>query len=239
MSAILATSEAESFGYLVGTIISVLLLVFAVFAVKRAITKRTTGWVIVAILGVGYVIYIIYATVAGAAEPEKGASQPPPLNQTQKSSDWRTFHSPDGDFSVEVPGQLADKSKTVEGTAGKVDRFRYTMVADLISYSAERSDFVVGVLPSQPLDKFFEGFKESRLASMKGRLLEESRIELSGAKGIQLKFEVQEGKVIVVSRSYMLGDSLYSVIVVTSPSLISSPAVQRFFTSFRLSTKPR
>lgn len=238
MSIFLAISGAEAFGQLFGMIFGVLFLLFAPFAVWRAISKRTTGWVIAAVLSSGYFIYVIYAAIAGVGtEPKKQASVPPPANPPTEANAWRTFESPNGDFSVEVPGQLADKSKTVEGTAGRVDRFRYTMVADSISYSAERSDFAAGVLASQPLDKFFEGFRDSRLASMKGRLLDESRITLGAASGIELKFEVQQGEVHVVSRSYVVGDSLYTLVVVTSPSLVSSPPVERFFRSFRFNAK--
>lgn len=163
----------------------------------------------------------------------------PEQEQAIKSAHaWRTFQSPEGDFSIEVPGQLTTKSTTFDDPSGRLNRLQYAVVADLVSYTVGRSDYAAGVSTSQPLDNVFQAYKEQQLAKTKGRLLDESAITLDGARGIELRLEMQDGNIIARCRTYVLGDSVYAVMVVTSPSLISSPAVERFFSSFRLIAKP-
>lgn len=110
------------------TVFSIVLLlgvsVFFIVALVKAFSKKTTGWIVTAVLtglvGLGMVVVAIAGVVVGVS---RTASESAKLNQVLKTKN--------GGFQVTVPGSwkpLPDLNPSAEIVAGNMAREQYLMI---------------------------------------------------------------------------------------------------------------
>jgi len=147
---------------------------------------------------------------------------------------WNTFTSPAGDFSISTPAPLINKSEQINSSVGTIHRHRYYASISESYFAVERCDYPGGSVSARPVSDVLDGARDGSIAAIHGRLLKESPVALGNKIGRALKIENSARTLIALSRMYVNGDQLYSVIVVAPQSDQNNPAFGRFFDSFRL-----
>lgn len=152
--------------------------------------------------------------------------------------DWITFKSDPGRFSVLMPGPGDPKldAKTVQSEHGP-----YT--TNLFAQPSDKGIFLVGYVDYSPSfnfdnqkelianrDNFIKGLKGSKLVS-------ERPVKFGQSPG--LEFIAETDAVTVRSRVYIIGRRPYMLIAVTRKGMDDSANVERFLSSFKITTPER
>jgi len=149
---------------------------------------------------------------------------------------WRLFQDPAGKFAVLMPGQPQQRKQTQQTRLGNLEVNTFAveqpgLSAHLVTYT----DFPVEFIRAADPNKLLDNGRDEVVRRVQGRLLNESRINLNGAPGRELKLKAPGG-LIIQSRIYLVNQRLYQLIVVTPENKAASlsGSIRGFFQSFRL-----
>lgn len=152
----------------------------------------------------------------------------------QAPTDWVKFSPPGSPFTILLPAQPNEDKKVTEHSTGPYTTTLYTVV------SPQRELFLVGWVDYDPKFKFgvqaeLEANRDNFVKSAKATLLSTTPIKLGTHPGIEFKAEMP-GRADIVSRVYIVGRRPYQLIAVMPLGRDSSAMIERFFSSFKLST---
>ncbi len=161
-----------------------------------------------------------------------------PASVSFADTEWRTFTSASGGFSVLLPGIPAFSTSTDHTVVGAVVENLYSLKVSGTTFSAEYSD-----LPGAAL--FFKSDKSLYNDAREGLLKETgaveaaySDIELEGVRGKELTYDISSaGKLPALqgrARFFLRGKRLYVLAVTISAAGGEETAALRFLDSFRI-----
>ncbi|MBE9117586.1 hypothetical protein IQ249_16940 [Lusitaniella coriacea LEGE 07157] len=166
----------------------------------------------------------------------------PALARTEiAQSVWRLFASPQGDFTILMPGEpIATQATTnIDTVAVDIQGFVVQRYDDTVQYLVTRIEIpdelnITGTEPNQLLT----AMQNQILSQTNGQLVEQSRVMLGDYPGQEMKLQTvdeNDRAFVVINRIYWVDRQLYqlSVTVPTSlePSLAGSS--QGFLDSFK------
>jgi hypothetical protein len=131
------------------------------------------------------------------------------------SSGLKKFNSPDKSFSVMLPKDVKEDKQTAFTELGPIEFISYSAKAEFqeftIAYSDYPDTFVVATGPNVLLD----GSRDGAVRNVQGKLLSETKIEINGYPGRELKIESPQ-KIILKSQIYMVGKRLYQLMAISN-----------------------
>jgi hypothetical protein len=157
-------------------------------------------------------------------------------------TNWKSFTSEKGKFTVLTPGEFTEKINTTETAIGKTEyhTFLYQSEddkADNLVYMVSYCDYPEGAIHSDStelLKEFFEVTVESALKSVKGELFYSSEIKLGEYPGMLWRINYQKGTATIKTKSYLVGRRYYSIQTVTYREKGLNPLIDKFLNSFKL-----
>jgi hypothetical protein len=152
-------------------------------------------------------------------------------------STWVTFVSPDGDFEIAAPGQLARVKPAPDVVPSAVFQLTASSNGYSTYFHVKRLDFPAGTLAglsSKILDSALDGVRDQNVAATHGQLVSESPITLGSNRGREIRYSADAGNTVATERLYIVADRVYSVLAVRKPSLEADAAAARFLDSFHL-----
>ncbi|MGD2181599.1 hypothetical protein [Lusitaniella coriacea] len=166
----------------------------------------------------------------------------PALARTEiAQSVWRLFASPQGDFTILMPGEpIATQATTnIDTVAVDIQGFVVQRYDDTVQYLVTRIEIPdeLNITESEP-NQLLTAMQNQILSQTNGQLVEQSRVMLGDYPGQEMKLQTvdeNDRAFVVINRIYWVDRQLYqlSVTVPTSlePSLAGSS--QGFLDSFK------
>jgi len=205
----------------------------------------TAGSILSPILGVGGLGLILYGGFFFVHEMRR----PPEVtgvfgvgddDAADKLLEWSTVTSPDGIFSVEMPGKPLFGSRTVETDGGpaifhehslliRKDKFKYSLLVSPNSFLKEEGSPEKQIIA---LRAFYTPTLRSVIPSVKLQTVED--IFLNGLKGSRFYSTCYEGDETIISTVFIIGQQVYHAKVQCPTWQKDSKVVQRFLSSTRI-----
>ena len=129
-----------------------------------------------------FLVLVVFA-VSGCAQT--------PLQPAQAET-WKEFSSAAGRFKVVMPGDPTETSQTTESSLGKIEQHTFTLEAGFASLRVTYSDFPITLTEPGEIKKFLDHMHEGDVASIQGKLLSMTEIELDGYPGREFKVEAPD-----------------------------------------------
>lgn len=179
---------------------------------------------------------------AGKAEPETPVF--PRIAYDERA--WKEFESTEGGFAVAFPGKPGLKVLTVEALAGPITNHVHGLDIGVAVFAVTYADmpFTVPTGDKEAINRAFDAGNARALSGAGGRIISEEPISLEGYTGRAVFYHDRDGA-LTHNRSYIVGNRLYQLTVV-SDDYRQSPAedrrffkglIDRFFASFKLTRK--
>ncbi len=149
-----------------------------------------------------------------------------------QQSQWREFAPPSGDFTVSLPGEPRPVTQTSDTERTQVNNPLFMLETGEVSYVIGYTDLTYDLTEPGAIESALNNGRDQAVSKSGGELESQKNITLAGHPGREMKVRLSDGSVIR-ARSYLVKRRLYQLIVVTSPALVDSPAVNRFFGSFK------
>jgi hypothetical protein len=105
---------------------------------------------------------------------------------------WRQFTSPEGNFSVQMPGTPTFEKYPTNTDQGTFDINSYCLETKDATYWVNYVDYGESTLPKYTTEQVFRSCVDMTISNMHGRLLSESNISLDGYPGMELKIAWEE-----------------------------------------------
>ena len=154
----------------------------------------------------------------------------------QLPSDWVSFNSPEGRFSVSMPKKPADDVKDVDSVVGKLQLHSFTSSNATAYFMVAYGDY-----PIEPTvdrrEKVLDGVRDGVVNGLDGSsLLSETKTTIDGHPGREFlaKKTVDGDELIYAWHVYLVGPRLYQVAAVAKKADSTAPEITKFFNSFRL-----
>ena len=166
-------------------------------------------------------------------------------NTESNPKSWKEFFSPEGYFSVLLPGTPVQQIQRVDSPAGPRDSVAYTLQTEAHSYFLAFVDF-----PEVPDDaggvrKILDGGRDGAIATINGKLISEADLSLKGIPGRAIT--VEGANEVLKARIYLAELRLYLVMIVAGKnqtpsaetSSLDSTTVEKFLGSFKLISRKK
>jgi hypothetical protein len=154
----------------------------------------------------------------------------------QLPTDWVSFSSPEGRFSVGMPKKPADDVKDVDSVVGKLQLHSFTSSSAAAFFMVSYGDY-----PIEPAvdrrEKVLDGVRDGVISGLDGSsLLSETKTTIDGHPGREFlaKQTVDGDELIYAWHIYLVGQRLYQVAAVAKKPDSTAPEITKFFNSFRL-----
>lgn len=146
-----------------------------------------------------------------------------------QTTEWTKFSSPEGRFSVLMPGRPLSDEQSKETPDGQVVMRFFTARAGTGIFIVAYADYNMGEA-KQELD----ANRDSFLRGMKATLVSESDIKLQENPGREIKAE--RDQLSIRSRIYLVGKRYYQMVTITPATLPGNLEADKFLISFELAT---
>jgi hypothetical protein len=154
----------------------------------------------------------------------------------QLPSDWVSFNSPEGHFSVGMPNKPAVDVKDVDSVVGKLQLHSFTASNAVAYFMVSYGDYPNGPTVDRR-EKVLDGVRDGVISGLDGSsLISETKTTIDGYPGREFlaKKTVDGDELIFNWHIYLVGPRLYQVAAVAKKPDSTSPEITKFFNSFRL-----
>lgn len=156
--------------------------------------------------------------------------------KVQSQTEWPTFDSPEGKFSVLLPTKPTVEVKEIDSAIGKLTMYAYASENNLGYFLVSFGDY-----PKEPVDaaqkeSVLDGVRSGVVKGLEGTLQSETKITLDGHPGraFTAKRSVEGSEVVFNWKIYLVGRRLYQLAAATTTANAEAADVGKFLTSFKL-----
>ncbi len=149
----------------------------------------------------------------------------------EPSDGWQTLSSDAGKFRIRMPGMPKEETSDL-GDGIKIHQFLLDKgeYAYIVSYN--------GIASGPPNPEAITGLlnkgRDTMVASLKGKLVEEKSISLNGNSGKAIRVSMPDKTGTAYVRGYIVGDQYYQVMLIGSNKSLDGANGDRYFASFAL-----
>ncbi len=152
-----------------------------------------------------------------AAQEDKPSGAPPPVAVESNDGEWKEFLSPEGDFSVSMPGTPQSTPMEVDSSPGKISYQAFGLKTTNAAYMIIYSDVKIYSEKPEILKRALDVSLERLLSENDGTvLLSEKEITIDGLPAREWLYEYRG--LITKQRVVMVKDRLYHVIFAALPN---------------------
>jgi len=159
----------------------------------------------------------------------------PSLARGRGEADWKEFTSKEGGFAVKLPGTPTEDRRTTRSPAGSFTGTVYVLEGKKGNefYLAGFTDLPAAAVKAGTDAQRLDAARDEAIAHVRGKLVDERRIDLKGHPGREVTIEV-DPKTFIQVRLYLVKQRLYQVLVVGGKDVAGAKHTLRFLDSFRL-----
>jgi hypothetical protein len=153
----------------------------------------------------------------------------------QLPSDWVSFNSPEGRFSIGAPTKPQENVKDIDSDVGKLQLHSFASSSAIAYFMVSYGDY-----PNEPAadrrELVLDGVRDGVIKGLEGELISETKISINGYPGRQLlaRKTIEGSETTFNWRIYLVGPRVYQVAVATKKSDSATPEITKFLNSFRL-----
>lgn len=141
-----------------------------------------------------------------------------------------------GEFKVKLPGEPQVVRNKVTLPAGEVHTAAWTTTADGAVFSISTARYPEKVVAARPADAFLNEGRDGLNLQLNGTIVGETAVTLAGGyPGKAYSVDSDNGR--VDARHYLVGPTLYTLLVLYDPS-IGAPGAKEFLGSLELKNPP-
>lgn len=157
----------------------------------------------------------------------------------QSPGEWLTFKSPEGRFSINMPGHPEGSSKEVNSEVGKLMLYTFEIGTDSGHFGAAYADYPIAPRDAANAAEVLVAVQNGSVKGINGKILSEKVISFKEYPGREFKAsgEMNNFKFVYSARIFIVGQRLYQMVVVTSVGNEDRPDVSKFLTSFDIAEK--
>jgi hypothetical protein len=179
---------------------------------------------IVAVSALGVVAVVLLLLLALGVFSRKSPSD---------SVGWQEVVSPEGRFRVTMPGQPRKEIRTVQSQVGPVTDTNFGFDTNEWSIGVRYADFDGPGHLATPIEEIIKAGRDSTVKSLKGFVLSEKDISISGHPGREVVVEVLRRGTTYL-RWCAVNRRIYTLIFMNNFATSSKTEVNRFFDSFQI-----
>jgi hypothetical protein len=152
-----------------------------------------------------------------------------------KKAEFKTFTSQDGGFSVLMPGEPKEESKTTQTASGPIQfkMFSVELGSGSIAYIVAYNDYPQALIDRSNPATILDGAMEGAAGGSKSNITSKTDVLLGGHPGREFTAKLAGG-FDYASRVFLVKERLYQVNVVCEPGKVSADDKRKFFESFKL-----
>lgn len=143
---------------------------------------------------------------------------------------------------IYFPGKPTDRSGMVSTANGDLNVNIYSYNAsnvaeDNLAYILTETEYPDSLINSDnkdKLDAFFKNSIDGIANNFHGKLVSESKTEIKGFPGRQVKLGIQQGKSIMTIRLYLVKNRMYMLEIVTAADKDYNTSINKFMNSFEI-----
>jgi hypothetical protein len=153
----------------------------------------------------------------------------------QLPSDWVSFNSSDGRFSVGMPKKPEENVRDIDSAVGKLQLHTFPSSSAIGYFMVSYGDY-----PNEPAadrrEPVLDGVRDGVISGLEGELISETKISINGYPGRELlaKKTIESSETTFNWRIYLVGRRVYQVAAATKKADSTSPEIAKFLNSFRL-----
>lgn len=149
---------------------------------------------------------------------------------------WKDFSTPQGNFSVLMPGNPENHTQSQNTPFGPVTTYAFIYSNKDSAFAVSYTDYPESLMQGFDVQKGFDGARDAELAKSGGSLISESPISLNSFSGREVQMTTTEGdgKHAIRTRMYLVKNRLYQVLVVLPKDELFSKNAVKFMDSFKL-----
>jgi len=164
-------------------------------------------------------------------------------SQSTNWSDWITFESKDGSFTMAAPEEPEYLTKEITTSIGAMDVHSYMIAPNYeaenpnLMYLIEYYDYPEGTFPEDSLDLkqfFYDQTAEATSYEIGGKLSYSSKSEVDGIDGMLYRCQYKDGTYVMKSRMFFVGDRFYHIKVYTEKAASLNDEMDWYLDSFKL-----
>ncbi len=167
------------------------------------------------------------------------------VSWSQTRVSWTNVASYDGRFKLLAPGEMKEKTDSIETPLGKLAyRVHFYQpedkTAENLLYMVSWCDYPAGSIHSDStelLEEFFNATMESAAFSIKGSVVYSDNYKMEDYPGRIWRIDYLDGQAIIKTRAFVVGNRYYAMQTVSLKEKHLNPAGEKFFDSFRLAGK--
>ncbi|MEM9886451.1 MAG: hypothetical protein AAF849_11220 [Bacteroidota bacterium] len=156
-------------------------------------------------------------------------------------SDWITYESKDGQFSISAPAKLQEKIDTFQTELGMLYYHTlYHQAAEATGnqvYMLSYCDYPKGTIHSDSvaiLQDFFEETMQTAKFSINGELMYQTDQDYYGYPGKYWRIDYRKGTAVIKTKAFVVNNRYYAVQVVATKARHINRESERFLDSFQL-----
>ena len=174
-----------------------------------------------------------------AFSQEPVTKQPPTSSPEANPTNWKTFESAEGRFSIQFPGTPKVGTEPLDA-AGQVVLHKSSLTTKA-EYGVIYADYPMKIEGTAAINQVLDDGAKGAVAGVSSELLSISEISLSGNPGRALKERLKDGA-IMQTRMFLVGQRLYQIAATLPPTAgskadeiaIYEQAATKFLDSFKL-----
>ncbi len=153
---------------------------------------------------------------------------------------WKLFTSPDGGFSVRMPGDPSPGVQSVPTAAGTLTLHTFLWQDETSAFYAGYADYPPALVQGANVKRLLDGARDGAIAMVHGTLIGEQDVTMAGMPArqvvIQASYPASLQTITVTARFGMAGNRQYQLQALSAgvPGPAESARIEAFFASFSL-----
>ncbi|MCA9156455.1 MAG: hypothetical protein KDA38_16800, partial [Planctomycetales bacterium] len=168
-------------------------------------------------------------------------TSPPMINQTAAdSSQWQTFNSTAGGYSIEMPGRPLPRTQFTPTPAGPITNYIQSLDKGKFVYMCSHADYPPSLVTPQTIDTMLDMAAEGAAQNVKGTINSKTTISVGGFPGREIRFSGNmAGRPFQArSRVVLAGNRMIMALKIGEPGAGSDSEDDRYFNSMSISYQP-
>ncbi len=164
-------------------------------------------------------------------------------SQTSNWSDWVTFESRDGSFTMTAPSEPEYLEKEITTSIGPMELHSYMLAPQFddqnpnLMYLIEYYDYPDGTFPEDSLDLkqfFYEQTAQATSYDIGGTLAYSAKSTVDGIDGYLYRCQYKNNTYVMKSRMFFVGDRFYHIKVYSEKNTSLNDEMDWYLDSFKL-----
>lgn len=152
---------------------------------------------------------------------------------TGETSALQKFESKDAGFSILLPGQPTEQTKSVDSAIGQLNLINFELNKGDTYYIISTTDYPASVFESATLDQLLDSARDGAVSNAQGTLIKEEKILVDKFPGRLLEVGLA-GSQTIRAKFILAEKRLYQIVIVGPTAKMNNAEINETLSSFAL-----